>query len=47
MNSERVFDVLLVGATGSSGRFVAREFADRGLSILLAGRRLESLDGDG
>jgi short subunit dehydrogenase-like uncharacterized protein len=43
MNSERVYDVLLLGAAGSSGQLVARELADRGLSVLLSGRRLEPL----
>jgi short subunit dehydrogenase-like uncharacterized protein len=43
MNSERTFDLLLLGAAGSSGQLVARELADRGLSVLLAGRRLEPL----
>ena len=43
MNSERVFDLLLLGAAGSSGQLVARELADRGLSVLLSGRRLEPL----
>ena len=35
--------MLLLGAAGSSGRFVARELADRGLSVILAGRRPEPL----
>lgn len=35
--------MLLLGAAGSSGRLVARELADRGLSVLLAGRHLEPL----
>jgi NAD(P)-dependent dehydrogenase (short-subunit alcohol dehydrogenase family) len=43
MTAERNFDVLLLGAAGSSGRFVARELADRGLSVFLAGRRPEPL----
>lgn len=43
MTAERTFDVLLLGAAGSSGRFVARELADRGLSVFLAGRRPEPL----
>src|SRR5690242_4036242 len=41
MDAETVFDVLLLGAAGSSGRLVGRELAARGLSIRLAGRRLE------
>jgi hypothetical protein len=36
-------DVLLLGASGSSGQFVARELVDRGLSVRLAGRRWEPL----
>lgn len=40
-----VYDVLLLGAAGSSGHFVARELTGRGLSVRLAGRRLESLAG--
>jgi short subunit dehydrogenase-like uncharacterized protein len=43
VNAPAVYDVLLLGAAGSSGQFVARELADRGLSVRLAGRRLESL----
>jgi short subunit dehydrogenase-like uncharacterized protein len=43
VTAETVHDVLLLGAAGSSGRLVARELADRGLSIRLAGRRLEPL----
>src|SRR4051794_28313982 len=38
------YDVLLVGAAGSSGNIVARQLASRGLSVRLAGRRLEPLD---
>ena len=38
-----VYDVLLLGASGSSGQLVARELAARGMSIRLAGRRLEPL----
>ena len=40
---ERTFDVLLLGAAGSSGRLMARALAERGLSVLLAGRRPEPL----
>jgi hypothetical protein len=40
-----VYDVLLLGASGSSGQLVARELAARGLSIRLAGRRPEPLAG--
>jgi short subunit dehydrogenase-like uncharacterized protein len=36
-------DVLLLGATGNSGRLIARELAARGLSILLAGRQAARL----
>lgn len=36
-------DVLLLGAAGSSGHHIARELADRGMSLRLAGRRLEPL----
>jgi len=41
---DRSFDVLLLGAAGSSGHHVARELANRRLSVLLAGRRLELLE---
>jgi short subunit dehydrogenase-like uncharacterized protein len=41
---DRSFDVLLLGAAGSSGHHVAHELADRTLSVLLAGRRLEPLE---
>jgi saccharopine dehydrogenase (NAD+, L-lysine-forming) len=47
-------DVLLLGAAGNSGRFIAAELAARGLSIRLAGRRrgpledlAQALDADG
>src|SRR5512146_381481 len=40
-----VYDVLLLGAAGSSGQLVARELAARGQSIRLAGRRPERLAG--
>lgn len=43
MNAGTVHDVLLLGAAGSSGHLVARELAYRGLSVRLAGRRLEPL----
>ena len=43
MTAERDFEVLLLGAAGSSGQVVARELTDRGLSVLLAGRRPEPL----
>ena len=45
MGAETVYDVLLLGAAGSSGRLVGRGLAARGLSIRLAGRRLEPLAG--
>jgi short subunit dehydrogenase-like uncharacterized protein len=45
MNAGTVHDVLLLGAAGSIGQFVARELAGRGLSVQLAGRRLEPLAG--
>jgi short subunit dehydrogenase-like uncharacterized protein len=45
VNAGTVHDVLLLGAAGSSGHFVARELAGRGLSVRLAGRRLEPLAG--
>lgn len=45
MNTGTVYDVLLLGAAGSSGHFVARELASRRLSVRLAGRRLEPLTG--
>jgi short subunit dehydrogenase-like uncharacterized protein len=41
----QVYDVLLLGAAGSSGHFVAQELASRRLSVRLAGRRLEPLAG--
>src|SRR4051794_22621025 len=37
-------DVLLLGAAGSSGRFIAAELAARGLSVRLAGRHLGPLE---
>jgi short subunit dehydrogenase-like uncharacterized protein len=39
------WDVLLLGAAGSSGQLIARALAARGLSIRLAGRRAEPLAG--
>ena len=36
-------DVLLLGAAGNSGQFIAAELASRGLSLRLAGRRLDRL----
>jgi short subunit dehydrogenase-like uncharacterized protein len=45
METTMICDVLLLGAAGSSGRLVARQLATRGLSIRLAGRRLEPLAG--
>jgi saccharopine dehydrogenase-like protein len=45
VNTETLYDVLLLGAAGSSGRLVGRELAARGFSIRLAGRRLEPLAG--
>jgi short subunit dehydrogenase-like uncharacterized protein len=43
VNAGTVYDVLLLGAAGSSGHLVARELAERGLSVRLAGRRLPPL----
>ncbi len=44
MSAATVYDVLVLGAAGSSGRLVAEELlAARGLSIRLAGRRPEPL----
>jgi short subunit dehydrogenase-like uncharacterized protein len=43
VNAETAYDVLLLGAAGSSGRFIGRELASHGLSVRLAGRRLEPL----
>ncbi len=43
MNAGTTYDVLLLGAGGSSGHVVGRELASRGLSVRLAGRRLEPL----
>ncbi|WP_328522678.1 saccharopine dehydrogenase NADP-binding domain-containing protein [Kribbella sp. NBC_00359] len=43
MTISRAHDVLLLGAAGSSGRLLAREMVGRGLTIQLAGRRLEPL----
>jgi short subunit dehydrogenase-like uncharacterized protein len=43
VNPGTMIDVLLLGAGGSSGHHVAREIAARGLSLRLAGRRLEPL----
>src|SRR4051794_34268630 len=37
-------DVLLLGAAGSSGRLIAAELADRGLSVRLAGRHRGPLE---
>src|SRR5690242_6693482 len=37
-------DVLLLGATGNSGRLIAAELAARGLSVRLAGRRRGPLE---
>ena len=37
-------DVLLLGAAGNSGRLIAAELADRGLSVRLAGRRRGPLE---
>jgi short subunit dehydrogenase-like uncharacterized protein len=43
MNDDTFYDVLLLGAAGSSGRILAHELAARGVSVRLAGRRLEPL----
>jgi len=43
-NGQVTSDVLLLGATGNSGRLIAAELATRGLSIRLAGRRRGPLE---
>lgn len=44
MNSPRHHDILLYGATGYTGRLVARELDRRGFSFALGGRDEEKLD---
>ena len=43
-NGQVTSDVLLLGATGNSGRLIAAELATRGLSVRLAGRRRGPLE---